>query len=132
MTEQNRALIRSLYAAFQKGDIATVIASLAPDVSWFTEGPTLVPYTGPVQGTAAVVEMFQAMGAAESGSRLTMSEPIVEGDQVAAVGRYSATVKATGKIFDVAVMHFFTVRDGKVARFYEVMDTAGVVDAYRS
>ena len=45
--EQDKTLIESLYEAFGKGDIPTVIASLAPDVSWFTEGPSVVPYTGP-------------------------------------------------------------------------------------
>jgi hypothetical protein len=60
-------------------------------------------------------------------------EPLMaQGDQVAGLGRYAATVTATGKSFDSALAHFFTVRGGKISRFVDVADTAVMADAYRA
>ena len=38
MSQADVALIQSLYAAFGRGDIATIIAALAPDVDWRLNG----------------------------------------------------------------------------------------------
>ncbi len=36
----NIALVKSLYGAFGKGDIATIVAAMAPDVNWEAVGRT--------------------------------------------------------------------------------------------
>lgn len=46
------------------------------------------------------------------------------------IGRFSATVKETGKQIDVPVAHLFAVRDGKIARWVGFSDTARVAAAY--
>jgi ketosteroid isomerase-like protein len=61
---------------------------------------------------------------------LTISEYISSGDNVVTVGRYSGLVTATGKRFDCALVHVFTIRDGKIARFLNFTDSAKMVDAY--
>jgi ketosteroid isomerase-like protein len=43
---------------------------------------------------------------------------------VAAVARYTGSGKATGKELDIQVVHVWDVRDGKVARFRQFVDTA--------
>ena len=53
-------------------------------------------------------------------------------DKVAMVGRYGATVIATNKQIDVAVVHVFTIQDGKITRFLNFADTARVADAYQT
>jgi ketosteroid isomerase-like protein len=57
---------------------------------------------------------------------------IAQGDEVATLGRYEATVKATGKQFDSRVAHFFTIRDGKVSQWIGTGDTTDVIAAYSS
>ena len=54
---------------------------------------------------------------------------VTQGDVVATVGRYSGIVKATGKKFDVPIGHFFTIWDGKIAKFVDLCDTAAQADA---
>jgi ketosteroid isomerase-like protein len=49
---------------------------------------------------------------------------------VATLGRYSCVVKETGKSVDCAVAHFFTIRDGKIAQFFDFLDTAQFAAAY--
>ena len=128
--QQNVALIQKLYAAFERGDVQTILDNLADDVQWTLEGPAIIPYAGTKTGPAQVLGFFQALAGTQSDLKLTTESFVAQGDTVAALGRYGATVKATGKKFDSAVAHFFTIRDGKVARFLDFGDTAAMADAY--
>ena len=38
MSQADVTLIQSLYAAFGRGDIATIIAAVAPDIEWRLNG----------------------------------------------------------------------------------------------
>jgi ketosteroid isomerase-like protein len=128
--QQNVALIKKLYAAFERGDVQTILDNLADDVEWTLEGPAIIPYTGKRTGPAQVLGFFQALAGTQSEIKLTTEAFVAQGDTVATLGRYAATVKATSKKFDSAVGHFFTIRDGKVARFVDFGDTAAMADAY--
>jgi uncharacterized protein len=132
MTEQaNTAVIQRLYDAFSKGDVATILNHLTPDVEWIFEGPTSVPFTGKRHGIEETKGFFTALATTQSGMTLTTDEFIAQGDHVATYGRYTGTVTATGRKFDSPVGHFFQFRDGKVARFVNMGDTAAYVEAYR-
>jgi ketosteroid isomerase-like protein len=48
------------------------------------------------------------------------------------VGGYGATVTATGKSFDLPLVHVWTIQDGKIKRFVNFTDTAKVAEAYTS
>ena len=128
--EQNAALIQKLYDAFGRGDVQTILDNLTADVDWGMEGPAAVPFTGQRKGPAEVMGFFEALATTQTNQKLTVETLLAQGDTVAMVGRYAATVTATGKNFDTRVAHFFTVRDGKVARLVEVGDTAALVEAY--
>ena len=57
MSQADVALIQSLYAAFGRGDIATIITAVAPDIEWRLNGsrsdhPLLGTWKGP-QGVQA-------------------------------------------------------------------------------
>jgi uncharacterized protein len=75
---------------------------------------------------------FQALATTQENPKLTADEFIAQGDNVATCGRYAGTVKATGKRFDTAIAHVFTVKSGKVTRFLDFFDTSAVADAYQS
>ena len=62
-----------------------------------------------------------------------MFEPtrfVGEGDLVVALGHYRWRVKATGREIASEFAHEFTVRDGRIVRFQEFMDTAAFVAGY--
>ena len=46
------------------------------------------------------------------------------------VGSYGATGKATGKRFDLSLVHVWTIQNSKVKRFVNFTDTAKVAEAY--
>jgi len=128
--QQNAALIQKLYDAFGRGDIQTILDNLNPDVDWVMEGPETVPFTGKRKGLAEVTGFFDALANTQSDQKLTTERFVAQGDTVATLGRYAGTVNATGKNFDTRVAHFFIVRNGKVARFDDVGDTAALQEAY--
>jgi uncharacterized protein len=131
MNEQaNTELVHKLYAAFERGDIQMILDNLTPDVRWVCEGDSRVPYSGTRTGPAQVLGFFQLLGGTQENQKLTTTGTIAQGDKVATYGRYSGTVKSTGKQFDAFVAHFFTFRDGKVSEFLDYGDTAQLADAY--
>jgi uncharacterized protein len=129
-TEQNTALIRKLYDAFERGDIQTILGNLTGDTEWIQEGPTIIPYAGKKTGPTQVRHYFDVLVGTQENMKLTIDHFIAQGDEVATLGRYKATVKATGKQFDSRVAHFFTIRDGKVSRWIGIGDMTDAAAAY--
>lgn len=115
--------VRSIYAAFAKGDIPAVLAALAPDVRWTeAEGG---PYGGVSVGPQAVLDdVFMKLGGEWDGFAAVPAEFIADGDTVVALGEYSGTYKATGKGFRAPFAHVWRFRDGKAAEFQQYTDTA--------
>src|SRR6266576_3249520 len=62
MTSANIAFVQSLYAAFGKGDIATIVAGMAPDVDWVVNGDRKdFPSFGSWKGQGEVQKFFHAV-----------------------------------------------------------------------
>jgi hypothetical protein len=117
--------IRSLYAAFARGDVATVLAALSPTVRW-TEAEGF-PYGGTYTGPDAVLaDVFVKLGTEWDGFAAVPDELVADGDTVVALGRYSGTYKATGKGFSAPFAHVWKLRDGQVVSFRQHTDTAVV------
>ncbi len=128
--QTNVEIVEKAYADFARGDAAAILAALTEDVTWTMEGPEILPYAGTSVGPASVAKFFEALATTQSEHKLTMTEFVSEGDRVASFGRYAAVVNATGKRFDSAVAHVFTIRDGKISRFQDYGDTAAMAAAY--
>ena len=58
-------------------------------------------------------------------------EFIAQGDKVVSLGNYRWRVKDTGREFKSDFVHIFTIRDGKIVRFREHLDTAAAAAAYK-
>ena len=66
MSNANITLVQGLYAAFGRGDIATIVAGLTQDIDWQTLGPARdYPTFGQRKGKAAVQEFFAQVAATE-------------------------------------------------------------------
>ena len=83
-----------------------------------------MPYGGLYRGREAVAQnVFGPITEDVEGFAVTPEELIGSGATVAAVVRYTGTGKATGKALDVPVVHVWDIRDGKLARFRQFIDT---------
>jgi ketosteroid isomerase-like protein len=122
--------VRSVYDAFAKGDVPTVLGLMSDKVEWneaehFTYWPG-----GPFIGPQAVLNgVFARIGQDFDGFKVELGRLVGCGDTVLAEARYRGTVKATGKRLDVQVAHVWDVRDGKITRFQQYVDTWQVAQA---
>ncbi len=121
----NVDLVRSLYAAFASGDVDSVLSALDDRVEW-TEAEGF-PHGGTYVGRQAVLErVFAPLVHDWTGFAADMTEFLDAGDDVVAIGRYRGTYKPTGRQFDAEGAVVWTLRDGKVTRFRQYVDTAAL------
>jgi hypothetical protein len=129
MSDANVALVKSLYDAFGRGEIATIVGAVTPDISWEIVGrrsdfPTFGKFSGP----AGVQEFFGAVGQHLEFSEFSPNEFYAAGDKVFVLGRYAMMNKKTGRPIESDWIHVFTLSSGKVKGFREFTDTAQALD----
>ena len=125
-------IVQDLYAAYRRGDLPAILASLASDVVWESEGPAAISFCGIRHGIKETTGFFEALAADFTNPEITISEYVASGDAVMTLGRYKATARKTGKVFDTPIAHYWKIRDGKVARYVGFDDTAAGVAALQS
>lgn len=123
MGEQSVEVVRGIYDAFGRGDMAGVLGAMADDIKWYeAEG---LPYGGVYHGGEAVAQnVFGPVMQDIPNFAVSPEQFIATGDTVAVVARYTGTGKDTGKELDLQVVHVYDVRDGKVVQFRQFVDTA--------
>ena len=120
MSESNVDIVRALYDAYNRRDMAAVAPYYAPDITLYQTD--LVPWGGHYAGLDGA-QRFVASLVQHLDSRVTMEQFIPAGDRVVAVGRTAGTVRANGNVFDVPAVHVWTLADGKVTRVEFYIDT---------
>jgi ketosteroid isomerase-like protein len=124
--------VKDIYAAFGRGDIPAILAQLAVDVVWEFEGPSSISFTGIRHGVPDASGFFTGIDREHTEPHLEIQSVIGSGDEVAAFGRYSATMKNTGKRVTSPLAHYWKFRDGKVARYVNYIDTAAFVEGMKA
>lgn len=116
--------VRKLYDAFAAGDVPTVLGLMAPDIVWNEAENFLYADRNPYVGPQAILEgVFARIGGDFENFAVNPEEIIDGGDTVVMLGRYTGTFKATGKAINLQAVHVWRVKDGKVARFQQYVDT---------
>jgi ketosteroid isomerase-like protein len=119
------ALIEQAYADFARGDVPAVLAVLADDIQWFeAEGNPWWPGEAFVGPQAVVENVFARVAAEYDGFTIDVERFVGAGETVLVQARYRGRAKATGKDVDAQAAHVWDVRDGKVVRFQQYVDTA--------
>lgn len=120
VAERNRALIRTAYEAFARGDVPLILGMLDPEVEWIdAEGfPTAGTYVGP----DAVEGMFVRVGSDWARFAAIPGAYVADGDQVVVIGDYSVTHRATGRSATVPFAHVWRLREGRILRFRQFTD----------
>ncbi|MDX8530334.1 nuclear transport factor 2 family protein [Mesorhizobium sp. VK25A] len=124
----NLDLIRSTYEGSSEQNGRNLMAVLHPDVEW-TEAEGF-PYAGTYVGVDALLAgVFARLGSEWTDYRAEVHTYLADGDRVAAFGVYSGTYKATGKSMRAPFAHLYEVRDGKIRRMTQYVDTVMVAKA---
>lgn len=117
--------IADLYVAFGRGDVPSVLAALAPNISW-TEAEGF-PYGGTYVGPDAILQnVFARLGSEWNGFAAVPHEFVASADTVVALGEYSGTYQATGKSFKAPFAHVWKFGGDQVISFTQHTDTAVV------
>ena len=132
MSAANITLVQSLYAAFGRGDIATIVGAMAPDATWEVVGnPKDHPALGLRKGPKGVQEFFRTIADSQDVVSFTPRDAHAAGDMVFSFGHYAWKMRKTGKPVASDWVHVFTIKNGKVTAFREFTDTAQFAEAYR-
>lgn len=117
-------IVQNIYDSFRRGAIPDVLGYIDPNSELTFEGPSAVPWAGTYQGRDGWGTFFERVGTNLDILGMTMEIFAAEKDNVVAVGRYQARVKATGKTLDSPLVHLWTIRNGLVAKCHETTNTA--------
>lgn len=133
MSEANVQKIQDLYAAFARGDIATILNSVSDDVTWGTDSvATEVPWYRLRHGREQVGDFFATL---QREVEFTQFEPKFfagSGNHVVVHVEIGYKLKKNGKTAGVGSLHEFVIEEGKVKSFRGFEDTASVRDAWNS
>lgn len=118
MADDAREVVLGLFEAFDDGDMPGVLSRLDEDIDWL-ETPSL-PWGGQKTGRQQVTdEVFARCGEFVPDMRVVPEEVRVDGDTVMILQRY----QGNGGKLDVLGSGVWTVRDGKVTRYRQFIDS---------
>ena len=122
-------VVQSAYAAFNRGDISAVLDLIADDVEWKFCGSKGLPYTATFRGKDGTAKFFASIPEEEDLLVFEPREFISAGDKVTVLGWERSQVRPGGKVFESEWVHLFTIRDGRVVRFWGMYDTQASAEA---
>jgi predicted ester cyclase len=131
--EENRQLIREHHDKYNRGDWKAATEDYATDTLNF----------GQPGGRALVFQIVEDLWRMFPEAKVEILDIVAEGDSVAVRCRFSGThrgvgqmpvhgamllgVEPTGKSFDIAHMHWYKLRDGKIVDHYGTRDDLGMM-----
>ena len=119
-------VVQDIYDAIATGDLPRIFEHLHADIV-VTQDPAL-PWGGRHVGHDGFAEFGLAL-TANIDSKVTI-DAIFEADgDVVQFGRTRGTTRVTGRAFDVAEVHRWTVQVGKAIRAHFSIDTAAMLAA---
>jgi uncharacterized protein len=128
--QSDAELLRGGYDAFAGGDVPAVLALFSEDIAWHVSGRS--PLAGDYRGHDDVVGFFGALGERSNGTfRLDVHQILDSGDGTVAV-LVTETAQREDARLDVASVHVWQVRDGKVTSFRDFPADAYAMDEFWS
>lgn len=119
------ALVTTIYEAFGRGDVETILERLADDIVW-DEGirPTGLSYFRPGTGKAHVLDFFQALATTVAFDVFSPEVLCVGGDHVMVAVRERGRNLNTGEVIaEDLFVHLWRIgADGKVTSFRHIGD----------
>ncbi len=124
----NVEIVKKAYSDFATGNIEGALAQFDPQIEWHEcKGMPFIKGDGIFVGVDAVVtNIFMNLPVYYDGFKISPDEIFGADDKVVMMGHYEGTNKATGNEFKANATHIWTVRNGKLSRFFQAADTAAM------
>ncbi len=123
MSQSPVAVIQQVYQAFGRGDVPGVLALVADRVDWRFVGAHALAYTVACHTRAEVAGWFASVVEVDDIQKFEPREFIAGGDHVTVLGWERTASRPAGKVFETEWVHVFTVREGRIVRFWGIYDT---------
>jgi ketosteroid isomerase-like protein len=117
--------VKSIYAAFGRGDMAAILGHLDPEIEWEVFGPPHIDGMGLSRGHAGVLKFFEALANVE----MLAYEPrnfLADGDTVVVLGRENGRYRDTGRSWKANWAQVFRFAAGRVVRYTEYIDSYAI------
>ena len=122
-------VVQTAYAAFGRGDIPGILDLISDEAEWKFCGSKGLPYTGTFRSKDDIAKWFASIPEVEEILAFEPREFISAGDKVTVLGWERSQVRPGGKVFESEWVHLFTIRDGRVVRFWGMYDTQASAEA---
>src|SRR6202789_1464468 len=126
--EKNVQVVKDFFAAIGSGDKQRVLALVAEDIEWIVPGEDW-PLAGTHRGHAGLENLLQKANETVETSYPKPPEFVAQGDRVLVVGVATGKIKATNRAFQDDWVFDITVRNGKVTKIREYIDTQALARA---
>jgi ketosteroid isomerase-like protein len=126
MSDPKIDTVSTIYEAFGRGDVATILEQLTDDVDWASESfsAKAAPWHGIHKGKGEVPAFFQALAESTDVTEFTILSMAANETDVFVTIRFAMTSKLTGSSGEMELHHWWQFEDGKVARYRGTEDTA--------
>jgi ketosteroid isomerase-like protein len=126
--EENVQVVKDFFAAVGRGDKQGLLALVAEDIEWIIPGEDW-PLAGTHRGHNGLENVLQKASAEIETTYPKPPEFVAQGDRVLVVGVATGKIKATKKTFEDHWVFDITLRDGKVTKIQEYIDTQALARA---
>jgi ketosteroid isomerase-like protein len=120
-------VIESVYAAFNRGDIAYIVNQVAPNATW--RQPDTLPWGGDYTGPQGAQDFFAKLTATVRTLAFEPKDTIAAGNDVFSFGDYEAASVKTGKTARARWAFRWRVEGSKIVMFDSYIDTAALLAA---
>ena len=127
-TQENVTVVKSFFAAMGHRDKQGLLTASAEDIEWIVPGEDW-PLAGSYRGHAGLEEALEKANQTVEMSYPKPPEFIAQGDRVLVVGVAIGKIKATNRPFKDDWVFDITVRNGKVTKIREYIDTQALARA---
>jgi ketosteroid isomerase-like protein len=127
-TQDNVQMVKEFFAAMGRGDKQGLLALVAEDIEWIIPGEDW-PLAGTHRGHNGLENVLQKASTEIETTYPKPPEFVAQGDRVLVVGVATGKIKATKKTFEDHWVFDITLRDGKVTKIREYIDTQALARA---
>jgi ketosteroid isomerase-like protein len=126
--QENVQVVKDFFAAMGRGDKQGLLALSAENIEWIIPGEDW-PLAGTHRGHAGLADLLQKASEMVEISYPEPPEFVAQGDRVLVVGVATGKIKATNRPFKDDWVFAITVRNGKVTKIREYIDTQALARA---
>ena len=124
----NIALIEKTYESFAARDYEAVMSNFADDFVWIAADNSPLADQSPYHGVPAIRSGVFERIAAGFEKLVVVADEMFEADggRVVVLGHYHGKFRGAPEEFETQVAHIWTVRDGRIVKFQQYLDTLKV------